>query len=111
MYFEKKYVLKNVLEHLEARVKHKDGTSKGEIFNIFEEELRNRNKMGTVVEERGNTTHTTSGVPMPNADSNLINEVIWDLIIQRVLTPWAAGYVDNLTAFSINKQKLQAVNE
>jgi hypothetical protein len=53
--------------------------------------LTERGEIGTIT--TGNQYYsTTRDVPLSDQDALLINEVVWDLIVERVITPG----IDNL---------------
>ncbi|MNL22628.1 hypothetical protein D3C87_1439830 [compost metagenome] len=99
MHLKKEDVLKETLEYLKVNSTCSLDIIQRYFFNLLQE----RNLVGTVV--NGSTTH--HGVAMPQDDVMLINEVIFDLIVDRVLTPGANQHQLGLPHFTVtNKEKL-----
>lgn len=79
---EKDQILKIVLEYLERE----PYTQIHSIRRVVEHELKNRDVMGQ--KTKGNQfVSTTWFEGIPNKEALLINEVIYDLLYERVLTP------------------------
>ncbi|WP_339292453.1 hypothetical protein MKY48_05400 [Paenibacillus sp. FSL W8-0187] len=100
MHLKKEEVCKDILNILKKQPSNSVDSIQGHFFN----ELQERNLVGTVK----NGTTTTYGIPMPQSDIMLINEVIYDLIVERVITPGRDSYNKGMPYFSVtNNEKLE----
>lgn len=79
---EKNEVLRITLECL----KENPRTQESYIVSHFDKLLREQGKVGTVT--KGNMWFSTiSDLAFPDDVRLMINEVIWDLVIERIITP------------------------
>ncbi len=79
---EKKEVLLETLKFLNEE----PVTSEFAIFEYFKDLLTRRGEIGQKVQYSG-LSISTSYTSMSESDQRLINNVIWDLILERVITP------------------------
>lgn len=93
-----------ILSHLQTSPQ----TQLAAIRHSVEKELEKQGKCGEIVTRSGSVTHTRYE-PMSKETAMFINEIIWDLIIERILTPGIDSANPSLPWISVtNLDKFQA---
>lgn len=79
---EKIEIEKIILEYLKSN----NNTQHGDIMNAVENVMKSKGLIGNIT--TGNAYYSiTQNVKIPNKESLLINDIVYDLIVERILTP------------------------
>jgi hypothetical protein len=95
---DKRYVEKFILEHLKEYSK----TGVDTICNALQKQLNDKKLESEQGQGAVKTTiHSFGTKKLPVEETMLVNEVIYDLIVERIITPGSGGRSSNGDGFSL----------